>query len=133
MRYLSALILLITLCGCSYKDSVHAQNDRNDPDAQRRRDLQSGLERRLKKLDREIEELESRAGSDTRIAKLKSRNEFYDRMAELEKQRTDTRQKYEELRRASKEKWEKLEADVESATQKFEETWHKFVDELGQA
>ena len=114
--------------GCSSHGSVHA-ND-NSALAQQRREWQLELEQRLKKIDREMDELTSKALKDPGVAKMKAQNHYYDRMAELEKQRTDTRQKYESLRKTTNEKWQQMKLDVEKAADSMEKEWRKFLDEM---
>lgn len=115
-----ALILFAT--ACSQQSSVHA-HDANDPEAKQHRDAQTQIEKRLRRIDRELETLEAHARDDKGVAKLKARNHYYDQMADIEKLRTDTRQKFEELRRASGEQWEPAHNDAESATEKLERAW----------
>src|ERR1700694_4477883 len=121
------LALGLAVCAVGCRDSIHA-NDR-----QRMSD-RSGtirqLESRLRKIDREIDSLGARAAKDSRVARLKERNRYYEPLAQLEKQRTDTRQKFEALRRAPNTTWDQLKSEAEGATERFEQGWRTFVDEL---
>jgi len=120
------IALMFAGTGCNSQRLVHA-HDANDPEAQRHHEVQTQLEKRLRRIDREIETLEARALKDKGVAKLKANNHYYDQMAELEKVRTDTRQKFEELRRSTNEKWERLQVEAEAAADKLERSWNDIV------
>ena len=88
------------------------------------------MEQRLKKIDREMDDLVEKANTDPNVSRMKQANRYYDRMAELQKQRTDTRQKYESLRKTTNEKWQQMKPDVEKAADSMEKEWRKFLDEM---
>jgi len=131
MRIVMAIFVsaLAMSTGCSsWRDSVHAESSADL--ARQRKEWQQQIEQRLKQIDREMDELSAKANLDANVTKMKAKNRYYDRMAELEKQRTDTRQKYESLRKATDQKWEQLKGDVEKAADAMEAGWKKFLEEL---
>lgn len=130
MKFLAALVLLaFGITGCSNsRDAVHANE--NSATAQQRKEWQMQIEQRLKRIDREMDELVAKADSDANVARMKGKNRYYERMAELQKQRTDTRQKYESLRKTTNQKWEQLKAEVDKAADAMDQAWRNFLQEL---
>lgn len=130
MKFIGAILLFtVALAGCSNtRDSVHAKE--NSAIAQQRKEWQLQIEQRLKKIDREMDDLVANANADPNVARMKEQNRYYDRMAELQKQRTDTRQKYEAARKSAARDWEQLRADAEKAADSMESAWQKFLQDL---
>ncbi len=130
MKFISVLIIILTigLSGCSnWRGSVQASSSSL---AQERKDWQAQIEQRLKNIDRQMDDLVSKANTDARVAKMKDRGVYYDRMARLEKERTDTRQKYEALRKTTDQKWLQAKGEVEQAAEAMESAWMAFLAEL---
>ena len=130
MRYGCAIILLaVSLAGCSSsRDAVHARD--NSAISQERKDWQMQIEQRLKKIDREMDDLVAKANTDANVTRMKDQNQYYERMAQLQKQRTDTRQKYEAARNASPKDWDQLRADADKAADSIDAAWQKFLQDL---
>ena len=97
-----------------------------DADRKRRTEYQDQMQARLDRLDREIDELKTRANHATGARKA----ELERRIADLEQQRADVRSKYSNLKGAADDVWEKMKAGVDQAADKLQEGFEKLKSDL---
>jgi uncharacterized protein YpuA (DUF1002 family) len=89
--------------------------------SQQKKQYEKGMEERLKKLDRELDELNARAATMTEQAKVD-----IDRgIAEARTKQKAASTKLEEMRKRSEKKWKKFIAETDAAMDEFEKAYER--------
>lgn len=86
--------------------------------SQQKEQYEKGMEERLGRLGKELDELKAKAD-------VKARDEMKQLLKEAEKKQDAASRKLEEMRRASQEKWRKFSSDMNKAADDFEQAFDK--------
>jgi molecular chaperone DnaK (HSP70) len=101
-------LLLVALTGFAFTTIPATGSDGQEP---QKEEYQKQTEAKLKKFDRKMEEMKSRAAD----VKQESREEFNRQMDELKKAREAANRKLGELKTESAKSWEKTKAEMDAA------------------
>jgi len=88
---------------------------------QQKGQYEKGMEERLKKLGRELDELNARAAAMTAQAK----NDINHRIAEARTKQKAASEKLEEMRKRSEKKWKKFTSETDAAMDEFEKAFER--------
>lgn len=99
-----------------------SQNENHDAETARQQRLiyQAKIEAKLRYLDREIDELKTEM-EQSRV----DRNQYDQRMAELERKRKLAHEKLERLKTSSQEAWVDMKAGIDAAMDDLESAYQK--------
>lgn len=86
--------------------------------SQQKEQYEKGMEERLGRLGKELDELKTKAD-------VKARDEMSQLLKEAEKKQDAASRKLEEMRRASEEKWRKFSSDMNKAADDFEQAFDR--------
>jgi thiamine biosynthesis lipoprotein ApbE len=134
-RYSLGLAFLIGLVGCTQADRAEVRDetrarteDASQRAAEQRREWQADIDRRLDKIDAQMEEEKLKA--ETRRLNAKAKAEYQEKMAELRQERAEIAQKYNNAKNATDSGWENFKDEVGQAVDKMESGWNRFVADL---
>ena len=88
---------------------------------QQREQYEKSIEERLGRLGQQLDELKAKAAGKTEQA----REEMKQFLVEAEKKQEAASRKLEEMRKASKNKWQKFSSDMNKAADDFEQAYEK--------
>jgi hypothetical protein len=128
-------LLALTLTACTSTSKTEARNEvRTDAEQTRARttmtkdEYQRKLEARLDRIDREMDE--ERARAEKRKMDAKARREYNERMEDLRKLRADTRSKWDEMKNATADGWEKFKDGVDNSVDRLDRAWDRFKADM---
>jgi Skp family chaperone for outer membrane proteins len=141
-QYVTALVLGIGLVGCTASDRAEVRQESKEVGAEtrartaeakqeagaKRREYQERWQARLDRIDREMDE--ERAKVKGRKLTAKQRAEYNKRMAELEKGKKETHEKWEQVKNATDENWEQFKDALDTAGDQLENGWNRFVADM---
>lgn len=115
-------VALLMWPACSNNLNRASQNENNDAETARQQRLayQAKIEVKLRDLDREVDQLKSKAEQNKADGK-----QLDQRMAELERKREIAHQKLERLRTSSQEAWADMKVGIDAAMQDLESAYDK--------
>lgn len=120
LMFLTMPMLMAVVAGCAQKPVEHTVKkvpaETSDELRQAKVEFEGMLKDKLEKLEEEIRELKSKAGSLKDTAKAKWTQE----MAELDAKQTAARKKLDDVAKASGEAWEHLRDGAQSAWEELE-------------
>jgi hypothetical protein len=139
---LSALVLSIGLVGCGTSERAEVRQESKEAGAEtraraaeakqdlaeKRKEYEQRWQARLDKLDREMDE--ERAKANTRNLNAKERAQYDKRMGELERTKKETHAKWNQVKNATDEDWEKLTEALDTAGDQLENGWNRFVADM---
>lgn len=130
-NYFFAGLLALSLTACSTASRTEARNETEQTKARvddARETYQRKMQDRLDKIDREIDE--ERAKAEGRKMNAKARKAYNNRMDDLKKVRSETREKYDEVKNAAENGWEKLKDGADTAADKLDRAWDNFKADM---
>jgi multidrug resistance efflux pump len=113
-------LLLWPACNADLNRASQNENSNAETARQQRLVYQTKIEAKLHYLDREIDELKT----EMKQSKL-DRNQYDQRMAELERKRELAHEKLEKLQRSSQEAWVDMRAGIDAAMDDLESAYQK--------
>jgi len=124
MRNLSLLIaVLLLLAAAPWRAYAagEATGDASPEAAQQKAQYEKNMEERLKKLGRELDELNASAAAMTEQAKTGLNR----RIAEAKTKQKAASSKLEEMRKRSEKKWKKFASETDAAADEFEKAYER--------
>ena len=134
-KYSVGLVLLIGLAGCSSADRAEVRDETRARTediaaraAEQRREWQSDIDRRLDKIDAQMEEEKIKA--ESRRMNAKAKREYQEKMAELRQERAEIATKYNKAKNSADTNWENFKDEIGQAMDKMESGWNRFVADI---
>jgi len=124
MKRLLFLLVIISLIGLSpwISHLANAEQQTTTPDtSQQKEQYEKSMDERLKKLNKEFEELKAKAGTKTEQAQ-KSMRQY---LGAAEKKQKVATKKLEKMRKESVKRWKKFSAELDAAADDFEQAYEK--------
>ena len=122
---LSLTMLLVILAGSlSLPVAGEEQQTGRSKAAQEKEEYERSMKERLGKLGERLDELKKKADAEKEHVEVKMK----ENLAEAEKKRQVAVRKLEELRRESKDSWEKFSIEAEKAAKDFEQAFDRAIN-----
>jgi DNA anti-recombination protein RmuC len=120
MLMIAILLVLAATPGRAY--AAGEAKSATAPEAtQQKEQYEKGMEERLKKFGRQLDELNARAADMTAQAK----RDINRRIAEARMKQKAASEKLEEMRKQSEKKWEKFTSETDAAMDEFEKAYER--------
>jgi len=116
-----AVLLLFAAAPWKACAAGEAKSTASPEAAQQKVQYEKSMEERLKKLGRELDELNAKAAAMTEQAKM----DINRRIAEAKTKQKAASAKLEEMRKKSEKKWKKFAAETDAAMDEFEKAYER--------
>ncbi|MDZ4800927.1 MAG: hypothetical protein SGI92_22440 [Bryobacteraceae bacterium] len=129
--YFFAGLLALSLTACSTAPQTEARTETDQTRARvdnARESYQKGMQDRLDRVDREIDE--ERAKAEGRKMNAKAKKAYAARMDDLRKMRTESREKYNEMKNSTENGWERFKDGLDSTADKLDRAWDNFKADM---
>jgi TolA-binding protein len=116
-----AVLSLLSACPGNVSAAGDAKGSASVEASQQKKQYEKGMEERLKKLGRELDELNARAATMTEQAKT----DINRGIAEARAKQKAASAKLEEMRKRSEKKWKKFMSETDAAMDEFEKAYER--------
>ncbi len=116
-----AVLVLLAAAPWGAYGTGEAKGATSPKSAQQKEQYEKGMEERLKKLGRELDELSAKAAAMTEQARI----DLNRRIAEARAKQKAASAKLEEMRKKSEKKWKKFISETDAAMDEFEKAYER--------